>query len=232
MDEIAARAGVSTMTIYRDIAELERLGLLRLTKGVVTAAASNLQEASSRHRMMQNADAKQHLARAALELVEPGSAIMLDDSSTGVFLARLLAQHAPLTVVTNYHPVARELEEQPDIRLLITGGEHLVWADAMFGPMTVNAIRQMRADAVFMSASAITDGAVYHPVENAAEVKRAMLDSSRLRVLYVDNSKFTRRALHRVAPITDFNVIVVEADAPDEHLEALPDGIRLLRATK
>ena len=111
-------------------------------------------------------------------------------------------------MITNYQPVARELEENPGIRLLMTGGEYLAWADALFGPMAVRAIRRMRADAVFMSASAITDGAAYHPTEEAAEVKRAMLASSSLRVLYVDHSKFDRRALHRVAPLTDYDVLI------------------------
>ncbi len=229
VEEIARFASVSTMTVYRDLGELERLGLLRRVKGVVTAAASNLQEASSRHRVGQDVDVKQRLGEAALEFVETGSAIMLDDSSTGLPLARLLSRRTPLTVITNYQPVARELEENPGIRLLMTGGEYLAWADALFGPMAVRAIRRMRADAVFMSASAITDGAAYHPTEEAAEVKRAMLASSSLRVLYVDHSKFDRRALHRVAPLTDYDVLILDRDTPEDRLASLPDGIRVIR---
>ena len=145
VDEIAEHTGVSSMTVYRDLAELEGLGLLRLSKGVVTAAASNLHEAASRYRLTQQVAEKQALARAALELIDPGSAIMLDDSTTGVFLARLLGERLPLTVVTNYLEVAREVQEDRDIRLLVTGGEYLVWADAFFGPMTVAAIKAMRA---------------------------------------------------------------------------------------
>ena len=68
VDEIAEHTGVSSMTVYRDLAELEGLGLLRLSKGVVTAAASNLHEAASRYRLTQQVAEKQALARAALEL--------------------------------------------------------------------------------------------------------------------------------------------------------------------
>jgi len=229
VDAIARFASVSAMTVYRDLEELERLGLLRRAKGVVTAAASNLQEASSRHRVNQDAGVKRRLGEAALDLVETGSAIMLDDSSTGLPLARLLPRRAPLTVITNYQPIARELEEQPGIRLLMTGGEYLAWADALFGPMTVHAIGRMRADAVFMSASAITDGAVYHPTTEAAEVKRAMLEASSLRVLYADRSKFERRALHLVTPLTGYDVIILDKHTPEDHLAHLPDGLRVIQ---
>lgn len=230
VDEIAAHTGVSTMTVYRDLGELESQGLLRLSKGVVTAAASNLHEAASRYRLTQAVPEKEALALAALDLVEPGSAIMLDDSSTGVFLARLLSQRVPLTVVTNYFPVAEEVREQRDIRLLMTGGEYLVWADALVGPMGVHSIRRMHADAVFMSASAIINGVVFHPTAEPAEIKRAMLASSKLRVLYVDNSKFTRTALHLVAPVSEFDVVIVDELVSPENIKLLMDrGTRVIR---
>lgn len=233
VDEIAEHTGVSSMTVYRDLAELEGLGLLRLSKGVVTAAASNLHEAASRYRLTQQVAEKQALARAALELIDPGSAIMLDDSTTGVFLARLLGERLPLTVVTNYLEVAREVQEDRDIRLLVTGGEYLVWADAFFGPMTVAAIKAMRADAVFMSASAIIDGNVYHPTEAPAEVKRAMLASAQLKVLFADHTKFNRSALHQVAPLADFDVLIVDDATPGEAVAAAAEGgVRVVRAAR
>lgn len=231
VEEIAAHAHVSTMTVYRDISELESIGLLRLAKGVVTAAATNLQEAASRYRVTQSVAEKQLLAAAALDLVDPGSAIMLDDSSTGIFLARLLPERAPLTVVTNYLAVVRELEDETEIRLLVSGGEYLVWAEALMGPTAIQTIRQLRADAVFMSVSAIADGVAYHPTEAPAELKRAMLDSSQLKVLYADHTKFERSALHMVAPLSDFDVVIVDAATPQRHLEPLREaGVRVIQA--
>lgn len=228
--EIAEHTGVSTMTVYRDLGELESQGLLRLSKGVVTAAASNLHEAASRYRLTQAVPEKEALALAALDLVEPGSAIMMDDSSTGVFLAKLLSQKVPLTLVTNYFPVAEQVKEQRDIRLLMTSGEYLVWADALVGPMAVHSIRRVHADAVFMSASAIINGVVFHPTAEPAEVKRAMLASAKKRVLYVDNSKFSRTALHMVAPVSEFDVVIVDEMVSPENIKLLMDrGTRVIR---
>ncbi|MDR1387196.1 MAG: DeoR/GlpR family DNA-binding transcription regulator [Propionibacteriaceae bacterium] len=221
VDEIAAVTGVSTMTVYRDVSELERAGLLHLARGQVTAAGSNVHEASSRYRRTQAMVVKKKLAEAALELVEPGSALFLDDSSTGLPLAKMLPRKSPLTVVTHYLPVFKELAGEPQIRLLMTGGEFIVWADAFMGSTTLKTIRSMRADAVFMSATAIINGRVFHPTDNAADVKRAMIECASFRVLYADSTKFTRTALHEVAPISAFDVVIVDADLPSETMASL-----------
>lgn len=231
VEEIAEEVGVSTMTVYRDLAELESGGHLRLARGVVTAAASNVHEASSRHRATQQLASKRALARAALEFIEPGSAVMMDDSSTGLCLAELLPQRLPLTVVTNYQALARELEQESEIRLILTGGEYTAWADAVMGPMTVKAIQGLRADVAVMSASSIHDAECFHPTEPPAEVKRAMLAASRFKVLYVDHTKFTRSALHLVAPVSAFDVVIVDAETPPAQVESLKVlGVRVVVA--
>ena len=219
--EIADHAQVSTMTVYRDLDDLERVGQLRLQRGVVTAAATRMHEASSRYRVGQDVGAKHALATAALDLVEPGSAILLDDSSTGIPLARLLAAKAPLTVVTNYQPVLQVLAAEAQVRLISTGGEYLPWADAFMGPTAVRTIAQMSADAVFMSASAIDQGRCFHPEAGPAEVKQAMLGSARLKVLCADHTKFSRTALHQVAALSDFDVVITDQCTPESALTAL-----------
>lgn len=231
VEDIAQHTGVSTMTVYRDLADLEPAGVLRLSRGMVTAAASNLHEASSGYRLTRESAEKASLARAALEFVEPGSAVMLDDSSTGVHLARLLPQRTPLTVVTNYQPVAEVLKEEQNVRLILTGGEYRGWADALMGPMTVRAVRSLRADTVFMSVSALYDGRCFHPTEEPAEVKRAMLGSSIFKVLYVDHTKFSRTALHEVGSVRDFDVVIVDQATSAAQVTAIEDaGVRVVRA--
>ena len=231
VEDIAQHTGVSTMTVYRDLADLEPSGVLRLSRGMVTAAASNLHEASSGYRLTRESAEKASLAQAALQFVEPGSAVMLDDSSTGVHLARLLPQRAPLTVVTNYQPVAELVKEEQNIRLILTGGEYRAWADAVLGPMTVKAVRTLRADAAFMSVSALYDGRCFHPTEEPAEVKRAMMASSMFKVLYVDHTKFSRAALHEVGSVRDFDVVIVDQATTAQHVATIEDaGVRVVRA--
>lgn len=232
VSEIAKHAAVSQMTVYRDLADMEEAGQLRLQRGTVTAGPTHLVEASSRYRVLQNEGVKERLAEAALTLVEPGQAIMMDDSSTGLPLGRLLAAKAPLTVVTNYVPLCDVLAQEKGIRLVSTGGEYLRWADAWMGTQAVAAIAQLRADLCFMSSSAIVDGVCYHPTPEPAEVKRAMLAASAVKVLYADHTKFARTALHRVAGLSDFDVVIVDDESPAEALAGLGPDTRVIRLPK
>jgi DeoR/GlpR family transcriptional regulator of sugar metabolism len=226
--EIAEFAGVSQMTAYRDIAELESQGMLRRNHGLVTAAATHLHEASARFRLVQDVPDKRALAAAAMEFIEPGSSVMLDDSTTGVQLAKLLVDAGSATVITNFNPVARTLEGAEGIQLFLSGGEYEPWADAYFGPMAVSAIRSMRADVVAMSASAIADGLCFHPSLGPVELKRAMMESSALKILYADHTKFGRTALHVVGPLTDFDVVILDSETPQEIRERLSDmGVKV-----
>jgi DeoR/GlpR family transcriptional regulator of sugar metabolism len=182
---------------------------------------SALFETGVRVRLARQAPEKETLALAVAAQVEPGQAIMLDDSTTCVYLARHLSGRTPVTVATNFVPVMRELWGKPDIRLISLGGLYYEWAEAFMGRMTVDAIRSIRADLLVMSTSAITNLVCYHQSEDTISFKRAMLESSERKILVVDHTKFARRALHALGPVTDFDLVIIDDATPLEIQEQL-----------
>lgn len=221
IDDLVTAVDASAMTVYRDLADLESQGLVHRNRGYVSAASSLLYEAASEYRLQQNTAHKEEIARAAAERIEPGQALMLDDSTTGVYLARLLPERAPLTVVTNHRGVFGELAGQQGIHLISIGGDFLPWADAFVGGMALDALRGMRVDLAIMSVSAVTDGVCFYPQQEMVQLKKTMLASASRRVLYVDHTKFRRRALHAVAPAEDFDVVIVDSETPRSEIETL-----------
>ncbi|MGP4015600.1 DeoR/GlpR family DNA-binding transcription regulator [Saccharopolyspora sp. 5N708] len=231
IDDLVETVGASAMTVYRDLADLESQGLVHRNRGHVSAASSLLYEAASEYRLLQNKEEKEEIARAAAELIEPGQALLLDDSTTGVYLARLLPERAPLTVVTNHRGVFGELAAAPGISLICVGGDYLAWADAFVGGMALEALRNLRVDLAIMSVSAVTDGICCYPQQEMVQIKKAMLASARRRVLYVDHTKFRRRALHAVAAVEDFDVVIVDSQTARADVEVLRDrGARVEQA--
>jgi DeoR/GlpR family transcriptional regulator of sugar metabolism len=89
------------------------------------------------------------------------------------------------------------------------------------GTVALNAIRSLRADVVFLSSPAVTDGVCYHQHHDAALVKEAMFSSAQRRVLYLDHTKFTMRALHAHKRVEDFDTVIVDSQTPDYVLEEL-----------
>lgn len=226
IEQLAERFDISIMTVHRDLDELESRGLLRKSRGVATATSTSLVESSDVYRSSRETREKEALALHALELVEPGEAVMLDDSTTVLHLARHLPEKSPLTVITNVLTIVNELRDTRGIDLLAIGGEYYGWCSAFMGGMTTQAIKELRADTFIMSTAAIVDDVVFHQKLETVDVKRAMFDSSARRILLVDHTKFEKRALHALAPLSAFDLVVVDAATPQHHVDRLRrDGV-------
>jgi DeoR/GlpR family transcriptional regulator of sugar metabolism len=221
--ELAESFAVSVMTVHRDLDELERQGMVRKVRGGATAQASNVFESNIAYRLQAYTAEKDAIAQVVAGLIEPGSSIMLDDSTTALAVARQLASLAPLTVVTNFLEAIRLLAGTPSIRLIALGGEYHATHDSFLGLGCVDAVEAVSTDVVVVSTSAVSEHYAFHQEQEIVLVKRAMLRSGGRRILAVDHSKLARVALHRVAPLGDFDVIVVDSNAPAEMLQRLRD---------
>src|SRR4051812_5029604 len=210
IEAITERFGISLMTAHRDLDELVSRGLLRKTRGVVSAAPNSLIESSDAYRAQRQAAEKRAIARAAAAFVEPGQAVFFDDSTTVSQLVPHLGARLPLTAITNSLTLINELKGMADLTLLGLGGQFYIWCNAFMGPVTTGEIRQLRADRVFMSMSAITDDMVFHQSPAVVETKRAMFDSAAMRILLADHTKFERRALHAMGSLDEFDVVIVD----------------------
>jgi DeoR/GlpR family transcriptional regulator of sugar metabolism len=231
IDELSEVFSVSSMTIHRDLDLLDQRGILRKTRGAATAVASSLFEASTEYRIRQSKQAKKSLALSALALIEPGQSVMMDDSTTGLHLARLLPEKLPLTVITNFQRVADLLNNNPGIQTIMTGGQFYRWCDAYMGTIALNAVHSLRADIVFMSSPAVTNGVCYHQHHDAVLLKQAMIESAEHKVLYLDHTKFKMRALHAHLKISDFDTVIVDSETAPENISQIEDtGVRLIVA--
>jgi DeoR/GlpR family transcriptional regulator of sugar metabolism len=221
IDELAERFDISLMTVHRDLDELESRALLRKSRGVATALSSSLVESSDVFRLGQQQAEKESLARAVLDYIEPGQAIFLDDSTTVLKLAQMLPDKAPLTVITNVLTIMNALNNVRGISLLALGGNYYNWCSAFMGRMTNEAISTLRADTFIMSTSAITDDTCFHQTLETVDTKRAMFNAAATRILLVDHTKFEKRALHALAHLTEYDLVIVDDKTDAAHITRL-----------
>ena len=219
--EISETFGVSLMTAHRDIDELVRAGMVRKFHGGVTALPSSMFDASIRFRSQSAPTEKAAIAAAARRLVEPGMSIFLEDSTTTLALARTLIDTTPLTVITNFPEIVTQLREADGIRIIGLAGEYSRGHEAFLGMPCVESIRALRADIHFSSTSAMTATDAFHSESEVVLVKRAMMAAADRSVLLMDHHKFGRTALHRVAPLTEFDDLVLDDGFEAAALDAL-----------
>lgn len=231
VDELSTRFGVSRMTVHRDLDDLEQEGLLRKVRGGASMQASGQFESDFRYRQRVATAEKLRVARAAAALIEPGQTILIDDSSTAAGLARYLGEVRPLTVITNGLAALDALTGIAGITLIAPGGQYNRKFHGFFGLLAEEGLRNLRADAAFLSTSAIQGDTAFHQDQEVVQTKRLMLAAATRRYLLVDHAKFGRTALHLLAPLARFDAVVTGADLPPDARAAVETaGVRLIIA--
>jgi DeoR/GlpR family transcriptional regulator of sugar metabolism len=219
--ELAAEFGVSLNTVHRDLDELERQGIVRKFHGGASAEPSGMFESNVAYRLKRMVPQKRTVARHAARYIEPGMSVMIDNSTTTLHLLPFLGQIGPLQLVTNYLEVMRQASALKSINLMALGGDYDPLHDSFLGVMCLECIASLRVDTTFISTSAVAGGDAFHQEQRVVSFKRAMMEAAEKRYLLIDHSKLGRRALHRLVPLSDFDLVIVDDGAPRAALAEL-----------
>jgi DeoR family transcriptional regulator, fructose operon transcriptional repressor len=213
---VAEQFGVTTETVRRDLAVLERAGTLRRVHGgAVPMGALTLVEPGLGERHGTRTEQKRKIAAAALDLL-PGmdGSLILDGGSTTAALAEVLPAERRLYVATNSVPIAARLAVLPGVALHVLGGRVRGVTQTAVGDSTVRALADLRADVAFLGANGISSGHGFStPDEAEAAAKRAMTRAAQRVVVLADSSKLGREHLVRFAGLEDVDVLVTDAGA-------------------
>ena len=122
VSDLAEYYNVTEETIRRDLDKLEKEGYATKTYGGAILGNSTKTDLSYTIRNKTNVDAKNQIAALASRLIEDGDHLMLDDSSTSLYLAKKLKEKKNLTVITNSVELVVELNGIDGWTIILTGG--------------------------------------------------------------------------------------------------------------
>ena len=222
--ELEQDFGISPMTARRDLAELERRGVVRRTHGGAVLPGVSAEEDSFARRLELAAAEKRRLAEEAVATLPVPCSVFLDSSTTSYFVARRIVDlQLAATVLTNSLPILNLLFEEGgrELEAVMLGGTLRRVNRSFVGPFTVQTIRGHFADRLFLSVKAVAENGILteaDPLE--AEVKRAMIAQAGESTLLIDRSKLSARGLTAIAPIADVTQ-VYGAGLTDPELAAL-----------
>ena len=225
--ELAQAYEVTTETVRRDLAVLDRAGVLRRVHGgAVPTRALHLVEPSVDQREATRAVHKKAIARAAAEfLPRSGSTVMFDAGTTTAQLAAVLPPDRNLLVVTNSVPIAARLAGTTSVALQVVGGRVRGLTQACVGEQAVGTVESLRVDVAFIGANGIS---VRHglstPDPDEAAVKRAMVDSANFVVVVADSSKVGREEFVSFAALDRVDVLVTDSEISSGDRRLLADN--------
>jgi len=220
VSELAAHYGVTEETIRRDLDKLEKDGYATKTYGGAIWGNSTKTDLSYTIRNKTNVEAKHAIAELVDSLIVDGDHIMLDDSSTALYVAKQIKDKKDLTVITNSVEVIVELSDVTGWNIMSTGGRLKPDSLALIGPQCQQMIRNYHVDKLIMSCkgiephAGITDSSEYH-----SSAKQAMLQVARQAILTLDYSKFDKISFVKIAEFSDIQAIVTNREPSKQWLQ-------------
>lgn len=219
IDGLAARFDLTTQTIRRDINTLCDLGFARRFHGGVGVPVEG-RNTSINTRATLNSGAKQRIARRIAAAIEPGSTVFMGIGSTVQFVAKALADHKGLTVITNNIDVALTLCEAPQIEVHLTGGVLRHNDRDIVGADVVRFFEKFYASYAVIGAGALHAGnGVLDFSYDEAQIAAALIENSRTSILAADVSKWARDASVKVVPFSKLSAFYTDR-LPDSHAAA------------
>ncbi|MEZ0447554.1 DeoR/GlpR family DNA-binding transcription regulator [Cellulomonas sp. ICMP 17802] len=227
--DLAAELDTSEDTIRRDLRELADAGLAqRVYGGAIPVAPA---AASYARRQQIATGSKQRVAAACLQLVEPGSTLILDGGTTALEVARLLPRDPGLTVITHSPTIAVALVDHP-AEVVILGGRLFKHSVVAAGAAAVEAAALVSADLFLLGVTGVRPdtGLTTGDVDEAA-MKRALARRAAQTWVMASQEKIGAASPFPVLRLDEVAGIVSDADRQDPVLAELErTGVRVLRA--
>jgi DeoR/GlpR family transcriptional regulator of sugar metabolism len=211
VEMLAKELNVSEMTVRRDLEKLEINGELFRTFGGAIPVQTISNELSYQDKKVKNVFQKRFIAEKAVKKIENDHIIFLDSGTTTLEISKkILNLNLNLTVITNDISIANVLMDS-NIDVIMLGGHLQNSTGSVLGTLTFDLINKLNADLFFLGAHAVDEEyGITAPSIEKAQVKIAMMQSSREVVLVTDKSKFANKALFKVCELDELDEIITD----------------------
>lgn len=228
VDELSKAFATSEVTIRKDLAALEKSGLLlRRYGGAVPMPQELIGEAA------QPVSAyKQAIARAGVARIREHARIIIDSGTTTAAMIPQLGHKPGLVVMTNSLNVARaisELEHEPV--LLMTGGTWDPHSESFQGQVAEQVLRSYDFDQLFIGADGIDLSRGTTTFNELLGLSRVMADVAREVVVMVESDKIGRKIPNLELPWSGIHTLITdERLSPEAREQLIERDIQLILA--
>ncbi len=218
--ELAKTTGVSEVTIRQDLNLLEKRSYLRRAHGYAVPLDSDDVET----RMMNNYTLKLNLAEYAASLVNDGETVFIENGSSNALLARTLAEHKRITLITVSSYIAHLLKDT-ECEVILLGGIYQKKSESMVGPLTRQFIQQVHFSKAFIGIDGFLPETGFTSRDMMrADVVNAVLEKGSEAIVLTDSSKFGVIHPYTLGPVAQFNRVITDDGLSEATSQLLQDS--------
>ena len=229
--KLAELFSVTKETIRKDLEQLEEARRLLRVHGGATRLSDTQHDLPLPAREAQNRHEKTAVAKAAIELIQPGDTVFFDASSTVLSMAEHLPE-MPITVLTNAHHVIVVLGGRTQCDLICTGGNYEERSRSYVGAIAEDALKRFVIEWLFLGVDGLHHSVGASEVNPGQAVLKERLIARAEKVCVVcDSSKLERKSPFIFAKPEQIDILVTDDRADESVLRHYRDaGVRVIQA--
>ncbi|MBN1416644.1 MAG: DeoR/GlpR transcriptional regulator [Bacteroidales bacterium] len=208
---------VTEVTIRQDLEKLEADGFVEREHGGAHLKNVGIHAKNILLQNQENLAEKAVIAQKAIEFVNNGDTIILDSGSTTTEIAKLISGFKNLTVITNSLNIALILGADPEVNLVVTGGEFKAPTLSLTGQKAADFFDNLHVDKLFLATAGITlkSGLTYPSISDIC-VKRAMIESANAVYLVADSTKIGKSSFASLGALSLIDYLITDSKINEE----------------
>ncbi len=219
--ELFSLFNVSMETIRRDLLALEEEGKLTRVHGGAVSKGNMKSFFSFSERVKSFSSEKHELSLKALEFIEENDIIAIDAGSTAIVFAEAIKKNfSSLNIITFSLDVFNILSEHKNMNVILCGGHYQKSEKAFYGELALDTFKKLHVKKAFVFPSAVSlDGGICDYQQTYYQMQRYLFKCADEVFVLADSSKFEKKALLHLAPMSHEYKYITDSKLPEIFLK-------------
>ena len=210
---------VSEMTLRTDLKVLdEEKKIVRIHGGAKSVQLVIGTDDFLNRRAVRNLQEKEEIARKAVKLIRPDTAVFLDSGSTTTSLAHLFPNQSNLIYTTGLS-CATELADLSKPTVQIPGGRLNRYSISIYGTSVVQELSQVYLHQTFLGVTNYMPQTGFTCGNNEeAILKRTAIKQAEQVIVLMDSQKFGIKGTYSICGLEDIDILVSDGHLPEDFI--------------
>ena len=232
VSDLVDKLNVSSVTIRKDLTELEKLGKLYRSHGKAILINPYINNRSVNDKEKIAPEAKRAIGHEAARLIDRDDSILLASGSTVHALARCIQPIHRLTVVSASLVASEILALNENIDIIQLGGMLRHSSLSVVGQYSEQILQNFSFSKLYLGVDGVDfDYGITTTDMREAQLNQKMMSAAQKTIVLADSSKFGRRGFARIASMEDIDIIITDPAISTQNVKAIEElGIDLIIA--
>ena len=224
--ELSRDLETSEVTLRKDLADMEKRGLLqRVSGGAVQVWRDEGEDPLFQFvPRVKNLELKHQVAKAAAGFIDDGDSVIITSGATPHLTILYANARKDLKLLTDSFYVAADLCRRPDYQTILLGGELHTGDYFIHGRDAVRQASRYMADKAILTMDGVDPNAGLTTLRvEGADTLKSILERARFRVIVADITKIGKESFCNIGPITIADVLVTNETKDPEKLRLLKE---------